>query len=82
MVVQSTVGGSAQISGGGMIAGSDVASLVGREGIAATGLRPSGQVEIDGRRFEARVEIGAIERGRPVIVRSYSDFGLVVEEVR
>ena len=82
MVVQSTVGGSAQISGGGMIAGSDVASLVGREGVAATGLRPSGQVEIDGRRFEARVEIGAIERGRPVIVRSYSDFGLVVEEVR
>jgi membrane-bound serine protease (ClpP class) len=60
----------------------DVAALVGRTGVAATGLRPGGQVEVDGRRYEARVEIGAIERGRPVVVRAYSDFGLVVEEVR
>jgi membrane-bound serine protease (ClpP class) len=39
-------------------------------------------VEIDGRRYEARVEIGAIERGKRVVVRGHSDFGLIVEETR
>lgn len=81
MIVQSTVAGSAQSMGGG-VGAAELTSLLGREGIAATGLHPSGQVEIAGRRFEARVEIGAIERGRAVIVRGYSDFGLVVEEKR
>jgi membrane-bound serine protease (ClpP class) len=82
MIVHSTVGGAAQMAGGGVDVSNEVAALVGREGIAATSLHPGGQVEIDGRRYEARVEIGAIERGRPVLVRSYSDFGLVVEEKR
>jgi membrane-bound serine protease (ClpP class) len=80
LVVQSTVAGSAQTAGGGVQEVSEVAALLGREGVAATGLHPGGQIEIDGRRYEARVEIGAIERGRPVVVRAYSDFGLVVEE--
>jgi membrane-bound serine protease (ClpP class) len=82
MVVQSTIGGAAQISGGDADAGSGVAALVGREGVAATSLHPGGQVEIDGRRYEGRVAIGAIERGRPIVVRGYSDFGLIVEERR
>jgi membrane-bound serine protease (ClpP class) len=82
LVVQSTVGGAAQVAGGGVDFVADVAALVGRTGVAATWLRPGGLVEIDGRRYEARVEIGAIERGKPVVVRAYSDFGLVVEEVR
>lgn len=82
LVVQSSIAGSAQAMGGAPVAGDEVAALVGREGVAVTGLRPSGQVEIDGRRYEARVEIGAIERGQPVVVRAYTDFGLVVEERR
>lgn len=82
LVMQSAIGGSAQVAGGGMEERTVVASLAGREGVAATALRPGGQVEIDGRRYEARVEIGAIERGRPVVVRAYSDFGLIVEEKR
>lgn len=80
MVVQSTVAGSAQVSGGDADAGGATAALVGREGVAATGLRPGGQIEIGGRRYEARSAVGAIERGRPIVVKSYSDFGLVVEE--
>jgi membrane-bound serine protease (ClpP class) len=80
MVVQSTIGGAAQLSGGGVDAVSPVAALVGREGVAATSLHPGGQVEIEGRRYEGRVEIGAIERGRPIVVRGYTDFGLIVEE--
>src|SRR5690606_35490880 len=79
LVIQSTVRGAAQIAGGGVAADTEAAALVGREGVAATGLRPGGQVEIDGWRYEARVEIGSIESGRPMIVRSYSDFGLIVE---
>jgi membrane-bound serine protease (ClpP class) len=82
MIVQSTVGGAAQLAGGGVAADTEVAALVGREGVAATWLRPGGQVEIEGRRYEARVEIGAIERGKPIVVRAYSDFGLIVEEKR
>jgi membrane-bound serine protease (ClpP class) len=80
MVVQSTVGGAAQIAGGSADAGENPAALVGRTGMAVTGLRPAGQIEIEGRRYEARSAVGAIERGRPIVVRSYTDFGLVVEE--
>lgn len=82
MIVQSAIGGSAQVAGGGVGEDADAVALVGREGVTMTALRPSGQVEIAGRRYEARVEIGAIERGRPVVVRAYSDFGLIVEERR
>ncbi len=80
MVVQSTIGGAAQIAGGDADAGDATAALVGREGVAVTGLRPAGQIEIDGRRYEARAAIGAIERGQAVVVQAASDFGLVVDE--
>ena len=80
MGARSTIDGSAQIGGGGVEGAGEIAALVGRRGVAATGLRPGGQVEIDGKRYEARTEIGAIERGRPVVVRAYSDFGVIVEE--
>jgi membrane-bound serine protease (ClpP class) len=80
LVVQSTVAGSAQIAGGGIDHATDIGALVGRAGVAVTALRPSGQIEIDGRQYEARVLVGAIERGQAVVVRSATDFGLVVEE--
>jgi membrane-bound serine protease (ClpP class) len=73
---------------GGAVTGAGVAtevlteqeSLVGREGVAATSLFPSGQVEIDGRRHEARLEVGFVEAGTPIRVVRKTDFGLVVEE--
>jgi membrane-bound serine protease (ClpP class) len=80
LVVQSTVAGAAQVAGGAAERAADITRLVGREGVAVSALRPSGQIEIDGRRYEARVLVGAIERGRPVVVQSATDFGLVVEE--
>jgi membrane-bound serine protease (ClpP class) len=79
LVMQSAIGGMAQVTGSDLPAPA-AAAIVGREGVAATALRPGGQIEIDGRRYEARVEIGAVERGRPIVVRAYSDFGLIVEE--
>jgi membrane-bound serine protease (ClpP class) len=81
LVVQSTVGGAAQLAGGGLAQEAEIAALVGREGVAVSALRPSGQIEIDSQRYEARVEVGTIERGRRVVVRDASDFGLVVEEL-
>lgn len=73
---------------GGAVAGAGVAaevvkeqeSLVGREGVAATSLFPSGQVEIDGRRHEARLEVGSVVAGTPIRVVRRTSFGLVVEE--
>lgn len=78
LAVQSTVGGAAQAAGGAVEEG--IAGLVGRAGVAVTDLRPSGQIEIGGRRYEARSELGPIGRGCAVTVRAASDFGLVVEE--
>lgn len=75
---------------GGAVAGAGMpeavleaqATLIGREGVAATGLFPSGQVEIDGRRYEARVEVGTLAAGTPVRVVRRTDFSLIVEAKR
>lgn len=58
---------------------SDARSLVGESGIAVTALFPSGQVEVDGKRYEARVAIGHADAGTPVRVTGISEFGLSVE---
>jgi membrane-bound serine protease (ClpP class) len=42
--------------------------MTGKTGIAATMLRPSGRVEIDGELFDARSDISFIEKGEKVIV--------------
>jgi len=55
------------------------ASLLGREGVAATDLFPSGQIEIDGRRYEARLEVGYAKAGSRVRVTRQTDFSLIVE---
>lgn len=57
-------------------------SLVGLDGVAATGLFPSGQVEINGRRYEARVEVGTLPPGAPIRVVRRAGFNLVVEAKR
>jgi membrane-bound serine protease (ClpP class) len=40
---------------------------------------PSGEIEIAGRRYEARLELGSVAAGTPVIVRGRSGFTLLVE---
>ncbi len=83
LAVHATIGGSAQSSSVAPDAGAGAAldALVGCRGRAATALRPGGQVEIAGRRFEAAVAVGAVEAGAAVVVVKRTDFGLVVEEV-
>lgn len=54
-------------------------ALVGCSGIAATALFPSGQVEISGKRYEAKLDMGFADAGTPVKVTGVSEFGLIVE---
>ncbi|MBI2497236.1 MAG: nodulation protein NfeD, partial [Opitutae bacterium] len=60
--------------------GAGIGTLVGRRGVAVTALRPGGQIEIDGKRYEAKDEVGAVNPGEAVIVRSRTDFAVVVEK--
>jgi membrane-bound serine protease (ClpP class) len=51
----------------------------GSQGTAVTALMPSGQIEIDGRRYEARVAVGTIPAGAAVVVVRRGDFDFLVE---
>lgn len=53
-------------------------AAIGGEGVALTDLLPSGEVEVDGRRYEARVDHASAARGDRVEVTGYLDFGLLV----
>lgn len=84
MVLESAVGGEPgelrAILGGG--AGEPRAiNLIGQTGVATTALYPSGQVEISGRRYEAKLLLGSANAGTPVRVTATGDFGLTVEVI-
>jgi membrane-bound serine protease (ClpP class) len=57
------------------------ATLAGREGLALTTLKPTGQIEIDGKRHEARSLDGQIERGTRVKVAGAENFSLTVTKL-
>lgn len=76
LVLEAAIDTHAQEGAGHAVAGD---TWVGRRGIAITALMPTGQVEIDGRRVEARVAVGVIEAGAEVVVVRRSDFSLIVE---
>ena len=73
------IGGAVQGSGVPVAHRHEFDALIGREGVAVTSLFPSGQVEIDGRRFEARLEVDFADAGTLVRVIRRTDFNLVVE---
>jgi len=79
--VAEALSGPAQSAGVAPHLATQVTSLVGQRGVAVTALYPSGQVEIDGQRYEARVDLGMVNAGTPVVVVRVTDFGLVVEAV-
>lgn len=56
--------------------------LIGRRGRAVTDLFPSGEVEIDGRRFAARLDLGTVEAGEEIVVTRRGSFGLHVEKAK
>jgi membrane-bound ClpP family serine protease len=57
---------------------SDAVALTGRECVAVTPLAPSGQVEIDGKRYEALSIDGHIDRGARLKVAGTQSFSLTV----
>ncbi len=56
-------------------------SLIGATGHAVTALFPSGQVEISGKRYDAKLALGTAPPGTSVRVISAGEFDLVVEAV-
>ncbi len=50
----------------------------GATGVVLRPLRPSGEVEIDGKRYEARVETGVVGAGERIVVVRRLQFGLEV----
>lgn len=57
-------------------------SLTGLHGVAVTDLFPSGHVEIAGKRYEARVLLGYIKEGTPIVVQNHDSFSLQVTELK
>ncbi|MCF8336158.1 MAG: nodulation protein NfeD [Bacteroidales bacterium] len=53
-------------------------NLVGKTGIASTVLRPGGKVEVEGEIYDARAEVGFIDKGEKVKVIQYGTSQLVV----
>jgi len=81
MVLDTAVGGEPVgprplLAGAGAPASS---SLVGESGVTVTALMPSGQVSINGRRYEAKLAVGYAEANTPVIVTRHGEFSLEVE---
>lgn len=48
------------------------------KGLAVTDLHPTGEVEIDGHRYQAEVMTGVISRGTPIVVVGHKHFQIVV----
>ena len=55
--------------------------VVGREGKCVSDLFPGGEIEVNGKRFEAKSKIGKINKGDKIKVLEFSDFELIVEKV-
>ncbi len=79
LAVAGEAGTASQVAGLPPEQAGHATAAVGARGVVATGLFPSGQIEIDGRRYEARLELGTAVAGTPVVVVRVSDFGLIVE---
>jgi membrane-bound ClpP family serine protease len=56
----------------------DASTLSGREAVALTPLMPTGQVEIDGRRYEALSLDGHVDKGARLKVTGQQNFSLTV----
>lgn len=79
LVLRSSVGG------GGSNVPTEVEQVgvrVGDRGMAVTDLHPWGEVEIDGKRYSARVAVGAIDTNMEVEVVGKEDFGLIVRSLK
>jgi membrane-bound serine protease (ClpP class) len=81
MVLQAAIGTAAQTAGAAPEAAEEAATLIGSHGVVITPLRPGGEVEIDGRRYQAQLDLGSAAAGTRVVVTGRTDFGLKVEKL-
>jgi membrane-bound serine protease (ClpP class) len=81
MVLQTAVDTTAQVAGSAPDARAEAPALVGREGVVTTPLRPAGEIELDGTRYQAQLELGSAATGTRVVVVGCTDFGLKVEKI-
>jgi len=85
LVLQTAVGGPYPVPQGGADRANRPPSTppgwpdIGGEGIAITDLFPNGEVEIGGKRFQAKSRLGQVEHGTRIRVTGYQDFALAVE---
>ena len=77
MVLDSAIGGESTLSS----TARSEPSLIGAQGHAVTALYPSGQIEIKGKRYDARLALGDAPPGTVVRVVSVGEFELKVEAV-
>ena len=82
IVLESSVGTLDPVISSGGVSSNQDAALPEPDtiGESVTDLFPSGEIEINGKRYQARVQVGSVRRGNPVIVTGKEDFALVVEE--
>ncbi len=77
MVLDSAIGGATTTSSEAR----SEPSLIGAIGHSVTALFPSGEIEINGTRYDARINLGTIPPGTPVKVISVGEFELKVEAI-
>lgn len=68
------------VTGGSDSPGTTALPDVGSTGVVVGPLHPLGEVEIEGRRYQATVPIGSLDRGTPVVVVGYRHFSLLVDK--
>lgn len=68
------------LTGGGVVSSDTGLPDLGSRGRVVKPLHPVGEVEIEGRRYQATVGVGSLERGSRVVVTGYRHFNLLVEE--
>ena len=67
--------------GGSSLDGSSQLPEIDSEGLAATDLHPMGEVTIEGKRYQATLGLGTLERGSSIKVVGYRNFALLVERI-
>ena len=76
LVLSTTIGGNLDKKDGLKKMSKD---LIGSRGFTVSELFPTGQIEIEGKKFEARANLGKISKGEKIRVVKSSGFDLVVE---
>lgn len=68
------------LTGGSEFPGAKALPDVGSHGVVTKPLHPLGEVEIEGRRYQATVSVGSLNAGADIIVTGYRNFSLLVDE--